>query len=162
MPGVKYGLGHILLLVVLGLGGCARKDAGADPQAVEDAAERQELFGDRAAVPGITWRSSGLGIRVLQPGAGAAITLHDRVRLHYTGRLKDGAVFDSSRTTGKPADFVVQYLVPGMAAALVSLRSGAQAELFIPPELGYGNIRRGNIPANAGLVFEVEILAVNP
>ena len=133
-----------------------------DPQAVEDAAERKDLFGDRAAAPGIVWRTSGLGVRILQPGEGALLRMEDRVRVHYTGTLKDGTVFDSSRTKGKPADFPVKYLVPGLSVALTSLKSGAHAEIFIPPVLGYGNIRSGNIPANSSLIFDIEILAVNP
>ena len=157
-----YSIGIIVAL--LGLASCTRQDAAppVDPQAVEDAAERKDLFGDRAAAPGIVWRTSGLGVRILQPGEGALLRMEDRVRVHYTGTLKDGTVFDSSRTKGKPADFPVKYLVPGLSVALTSLKSGAHAEIFIPPVLGYGNIRSGNIPANSSLIFDIEILAVNP
>ena len=152
------------MVAALGLASCARKDATppVDPQAVEDAAERKDLFGDRAAASDIAWRSSGLGVRILQSGKGALLRMEDRVRVHYTGTLKDGTVFDSSRTKGKPADFPVKYLVPGLSVALTSLRPGAHAEVYIPPVLGYGNIRSGNIPANSGLIFDIEILAVNP
>ena len=159
---MKLPYRRLLLCFVLMLGGCARQETGPDPQAVADAAERQDLFGERAAAPGITWRSSGLGVRVLQPGSGAPIRREDRVRVHYTGTLKDGTVFDSSRTKGKPADFAVPYLLPGLAAALTGLQPGARVEVFVPPVLGYGRIRAGNIPANSGLLFDVEVLAVNP
>ena len=133
-------------------------EAGRD----EVAAKRVALFGPRAAASDITWRASGLGIRLLVPGTGAAPQMNDRVRVNYVGTLKDGRVFDDSRARGHPEEFVVDRLIPGWAAAMPSLKVGGKAEFFIPPSLGYGGMKVGNIPPVSGLIFEVELLAVNP
>jgi len=151
----------VAVMLWAGLTGCGpMAPVTAEPD--EDAAERLELFGPRAGAPDITWRSSGLGIRILAPGTGTAPLPTDRVRMHYTGRLKDGKVFDDSRARGKPGDFPVNLLVPGLAVAMPLLKPGGRAEFYVPPVLGYGNHRSGDIPANSGLIFDVELIAVNP
>jgi len=155
----------VLTAWLLGLLGCGPSEppAPAAPEVDETLVWREKYFGPQAvAAKDITWRPSGLGIRVLKPGDGAAPQLTDRVRVHYTGRLKDGTVFDDTRAKGKPADFYVNQLITGWAAAMPSLRPGGRAEFFIPPSLGYGGIRAGNIPAFSGLIFDVELIAVNP
>ena len=155
------GIWCVLILV---LAGCARQEPVAPPTAeVDDAAVRHEqLFGLEAKATDIIWRSSGLGIRLLAPGAGAAPKLSDTVRVHYVGRLKDGQVFDDSHPRGQPSDFVVNQLIAGWSAAMSSLKPGGRAVFFIPPALGYGSYRTAKIPANSGLIFEVELIAVNP
>lgn len=158
MKRAYWTLGCVLLLA-----GCARQEPVAHAPVRDEWAEyRQRLFGDAAAAREIDWRSSGLGVRILAPGEGAPPQLSDVVRVHYTGRLKDGTVFDDSRARGKPGDFVVSRLIPGWAAAMTSLKPGGKGEFFIPPQLGYGGARAGNIPPASGLIFEVELIAVNP
>lgn len=143
--------------------GCARKEPAASTPVRDEAAERRlELFGPRAGATDITWRSSGLGIRILTPGEGKAPQFTDTIRVHYTGKLKNGSVFDDSRSRGKPGDFVVNRLIPGWAAAMPALKPGGKAELFIPPELGYGGVQTAGVPPGSGLIFEVELIAVNP
>ena len=132
------------------------------PVVDEAALRRVELFGESAQAADIAWRSSGLGIKIITPGEGAAPTLADRVRVHYIGRLKDGKIFDDSRQRGKPSDFTVNRLITGWAAAMPVLKPGGRAIFFIPPSLGYGGMRSGIIPPVSGLIFEVELLAVNP
>ena len=78
------------------------------------------------------------------------------------GTLVNGTVFDDSRARGKPSDFPVNGLIPGWSAAMLTLRAGGKALIYIPPHLGYGGVRAGNIPPFSGLIFEVEVLAVNP
>jgi len=95
-------------------------------------------------------------------GEGAAPAMTDRVRVHYTGRLKDGTVFDDSHKNGKPSDFVVNRLITGWSAAMSSLKPGGKGVFYIPSHLGYGGLRAGNIPPFSGLIFEVELIAVNP
>lgn len=153
-------LGWVIWCAVLS--GCAPKEPPAP--VVDEAAERRmRHFGpDVAKDPAITWRSSGLGIKVVVPGDGVAPQMTDRVRVHYTGRLKDGKVFDDTRAKDKPADFTVNRLITGWAAAMSSLKPGGKAVFYIPPHLGYGGLRAGNIPPNSGLIFEVELVAVNP
>lgn len=151
-------------VTVLFLVGCAPKEpAPPEVPVVDEAAlQREKLFGEEAKAPDIAWRSSGLGIRVLVEGDGAAPKMNDTVRVHYVGRLKDGSVFDDSYVRGKPSDFIVKQLITGWAAAMPSLKAGGRAVFFIPPALGYGGVRVAGIPPNSGLIFEVELIAVNP
>mgnify|MGYP000367028642 CR=1 FL=1 len=155
----------LLLAVLLAVAGCAPPPpaAPAVPEKTEAELRREQYFGPQiAADQAIAWRTSNLGIRLLAPGEGPLVQLQDRVRVHYTGRLKDGTVFDDSRARGKPSDFAVDRLITGWSAAMLTLRPGAKAIIYIPPHLGYGGLRSGNIPPFSGLIFEVEVIAVNP
>lgn len=150
-------------VVVAALAGCGRDDpAAAAPAADPLTEQRAAWFGPAAAAPDIVWRSSGLGVRILTPGTGVAPRMTDTVRVHHTGRLKDGTVFDDSRAPGRPDDFVVNRLIAGWAAAMSSLKPGGRAEIFIPPRLGYGPMQVAGVPPNSGLIFDVELIAVNP
>lgn len=128
----------------------------------EEVIRREWLFGPRAAATDIVWRYSGLGIRIITPGEGTAPQPMDRIRVHYVCKLKDGKVIDDTYVKGKPSDFTVSRLITGWAAGMAELKPGGKAEFFIPPSLGYGNMSAGGIPSGAGLIFEVELLAVNP
>lgn len=123
---------------------------------------REWLYGKRAAAADVAWQSSGLGIRLIATGAGAAPKSTDRVRVHYVCSIKDGTVIDDSRKKGAPADLVVKTLIAGWAEGMAALKPGGKAEFFIPPSLGYGTMGGGGVPAGAGLIFEVELIAVNP
>ena len=154
-----------LVVIVVALTGCAPKEPPAPPVQEKSVAEqrRENWFGvELAKKPGIQWRDSGLGIEILTPGEGTPPTRTDKVRVHYTGRLLDGKVFDTTQKRGEPREFVVQQLITGWAAAMPSLKPGGKAMFYIPPHLGYGGIRAGDIPPNSALIFEVELLAVNP
>lgn len=123
---------------------------------------RENWFGAKvASEPGIAWRESGLGIKVLKEGDGPQPQRTDKVRVNYVGRLVNGTEFDSSYARGKPNDFRVQDLMTGWAAAMTTMRVGGKSVFYIPPHLGYGGLRAGNIPPNSALIFEVELLAVN-
>jgi FKBP-type peptidyl-prolyl cis-trans isomerase len=153
-----------LSLLVLFLAGCEPPPPPAAPERDEAAYWREEYFGPQVAKQkDIAWRSSGLGIRILNPGEGQPPQLMDHVLVHYTGRLKDGTVFaDSHAGAGRPSNFVVSRLITGWAAAMPSLKPGGRAVFYIPPHLGYGGLQSGKIPPGSGLIFEVELLAVNP
>ncbi len=154
-----------LLTTLLALAGCAPQPPPPPvvPEKTEAELRREQYFGPEiAADKAIVWRTSNLGIKLLAPGEGPLVQLQDRVRVHYTGRLKDGTVFDSSRTRGKPSDFAVDRLITGWSAAMLTLKPGGKAVIYIPPHLGYGGLRSGNIPPFSGLIFDIELLAVNP
>jgi FKBP-type peptidyl-prolyl cis-trans isomerase len=161
---MHHALRLLTIGLVLGLTGCGPKEPVpvAVPAVDEAALQHEQYFGPEAKAPEINWRPSGLGIRILVPGEGAAPKLSDTIRVHYVGRLKDGQVFDDTHTRGRPSDFVVSQLIAGWAAAMPSLKPGGRAVIFIPPYLGYGGMRAGMIPPNSGLIFEVELIAVNP
>ncbi len=162
---MRFSPALLAFVTAVALTGCAPKEPPAPAVPEKSVAEqrRENWFGaELAKKPGIQWRDSGLGIEVITPGEGTAPTRTDKVRVHYTGRLLDGKVFDSSVKRGKPADFVVQQLITGWAAAMPALKPGGKAVFYIPPHLGYGGIRAGDIPPNSAPVFEVELIAVNP
>lgn len=145
--------------------GCAPKEPPAPPAPVKSELElkREKFFGAAAATdPAVDWRSSGLGVKLLAPGEGTSPTASDRVRVHYTGTLADGTVFDDTRAKGKPAQFALSQLLRGMTEGLGYLKPGGRAVLYIPPSLGYGSMRAGSIPPVSGLTFDVELLEVLP
>ena len=144
--------------------GCAPQEqpTPAAPVRDEAAVRREWLFGARAAAADIDWRPSGLGIRLLAPGEGVTPQSTDRIRVHYVVKLKDGRVIDDSHAKGKPSDFTVNRLLTGWAEGMAELKPGGRAEFFIPPALGYGNLSVGGIPSGSGLIFDVELIAVNP
>ncbi|EDD7093488.1 peptidylprolyl isomerase [Salmonella enterica subsp. enterica serovar Enteritidis] len=99
--------------------------------------------------------------RVLTQGEGAIPARTDRVRVHYTGKLIDGTVFDSSVARGEPAEFPVNGVIAGWIEALTLMPVGSKWELTIPQELAYGERGAGaSIPPFSTLVFEVELLEI--
>ncbi len=105
---------------------------------------------------------SGLQYRVIKSGSGAMPTAENSVTVHYTGKLTDGTVFDSSVERGEPATFGVGQVIEGWTEALQLMREGDKFELVIPSELAYGERGAGGaIPPFATLIFEVELIKVN-
>lgn len=158
-------LRSVLSALVLILSGCAPKEPPSPPAPVKSDLQlkREKFFGlEAVSDPTVDWRSSGLGIKTLVPGEGTAPTFSDRVRVHYTGTLADGTVFDDTRAKGKPAVFAVSRLVRGMTEGLGFMKPGGRVILYIPPSLGYGSMQAGNIPPVSGLIFDMELLEVLP
>lgn len=104
---------------------------------------------------------SGLQYEVITEGDGPTPKATDKVEVHYTGRLIDGTVFDSSVDRGQPATFGVTQVIPGWVEALQLMKAGSKWRLFIPSNLAYGpNGAGGVIGPNQTLIFEVELLKV--
>ena len=104
---------------------------------------------------------SGLQYEVLEEGDGAMPTANDTVVVHYTGKLIDGTVFDSSVERGEPATFGVTQVIPGWVEALQLMKAGSKWRLFIPSELAYGPRGAGGlIGPNQTLIFDVELIKV--
>jgi FKBP-type peptidyl-prolyl cis-trans isomerase len=110
--------------------------------------------------PGLKATPSGLQYRIVKEGSGASPKDGASVTVHYTGWLLDGTKFDSSKDGGSPATFRIGEVIEGWNEALKSMKKGETRLLVIPPELGYGERGYpGVIPANAFLVFEVELIS---
>lgn len=110
---------------------------------------------------GVVTTPSGLQYLVEKAGTGAKPTATDRVKVHYTGRLLDGKVFDSSVERGQPAEFPVNGVIKGWTEALQLMPVGSKWKLFIPAELAYGDREAGpDIKPGSTLVFDVELLDV--
>jgi len=125
-------------------------------------AEQSTKFLDQNATkPNVVSTDSGLQYKVLTAGSGASPKASDKVKVHYRGKLISGTEFDSSYKRGVPAEFPVNGVIKGWTEALQLMKEGGKWELYIPPELGYGDRGAGNsIPPNATLIFEVELLEI--
>lgn len=109
---------------------------------------------------GIVTLPSGLQYKILKPGDGQKPTLDDSVVCHYRGTLLDGTEFDSSYKRNQPATLPVKGLIKGWSQALQIMPVGSKWQLFIPPQLAYGERVVGGIGPNAMLVFEVELISI--
>lgn len=105
--------------------------------------------------------ASGLQYEVLTEGKGKVPSREDKVRVHYTGSLIDGTVFDSSVQRGQPAEFPVNGVIAGWIEALTLMPVGSKWRLTIPHNLAYGERGAGaSIPPFSTLIFEVELLDI--
>ena len=117
-----------------------------------------EENGKRAEV---TTTPSGLQYEVIEEGNGPKPEAGDQVKVHYTGRLIDGTIFDSSVERGEPATFGVTQVIPGWVEALQMMKAGSKWRLHIPSNLAYGPQGAGGvIGPNSTLIFDVELLEV--
>ena len=120
------------------------------------------FFTQNAQKPNVKQTASGLQYEVVTAGKGKSPLATDRVTVHYTGKLLDGTVFDSSVERGEPATFGVNQVIAGWTEALQLMKEGDKWILYIPDHLGYGERGAGGqIPPFAALVFEVELIKVN-
>jgi FKBP-type peptidyl-prolyl cis-trans isomerase len=122
-----------------------------------------ELFlANNKKAEGVVTTASGLQYKVISAGKGKMPKASDNVTVHYTGRLIDGTVFDSSRERNEPASFNVGGVIPGWTEALQLMHEGDKWMIFIPASIAYGEQGAGSqIPPNATLIFDVELIKVN-
>ena len=122
----------------------------------------REFLEENAKNDSVVQTTSGLQYMVLQEGTGAKPGPTDEVTVHYTGRLLDGTVFDSSVERGEPATFKLNQVIPGWTEGLQLMSEGSKYRLFIPSELAYGSKGAGEqIMPNSTLIFDVELIKVN-
>ena len=125
------------------------KDSG---KAAVDAAARE---------PGAVRTASGAIVRVTKPGTGPMPQPTDRVQVHYTGKLTDGTVFDSSKKQGQPITFPLNGVIKCWTEGVGMMNVGAQAVLTCPSDTAYGDAGQGGrIPGGATLIFDVELLSI--
>ncbi|MCK9523719.1 MAG: FKBP-type peptidyl-prolyl cis-trans isomerase [Proteobacteria bacterium] len=125
--------------------------------------EGEQFLAKNKAREGVTTTESGLQYEVITAADGPKPTLKDKVKVHYVGTLIDGTEFDSSVKRGEPSTFNIDRVVAGWTEALQLMPVGAKWKLYIPSELGYGTRGAGRqIGANAVLIFEVELLSIEP
>jgi len=124
-------------------------------------ADNKAFLEENKKAKGVVVTDSGLQYEVLTEGNGAKPTADSTVRVHYTGSLIDGTVFDSSVKRGTPAEFPVGGVIKGWTEALQLMTVGSKWRLTIPQELAYGERGAGaSIPPFATLIFEVELLDI--
>jgi len=109
---------------------------------------------------GVVTLPSGLQYKILKQGDGKKPTLDEHVVCNYRGTLLDGTEFDSSYKRNQPAAMPVKGLIKGWTEALQLMPVGSKWQLFIPPQLAYGEKIVGGIGPNAMLIFEVELISI--
>ncbi|MBV9698385.1 MAG: FKBP-type peptidyl-prolyl cis-trans isomerase [Gammaproteobacteria bacterium] len=127
-------------------------------------ATANSFLASNARKQGVNTTASGLQYQVLTPGDPSQPMAgpNDRVTVQYRGSLLDGTEFDSSYSRGKPAIIRPSSTIAGWREALALMNRGAKWRVFVPPELGYGTTPPPVIPTNSVLVFEIEVLAIDP
>ena len=130
--------------------------------AIQEKARGKTYAEKAAAEPGSTRTPSGLVYRELAAGTGASPKATDKVTVNYRGTLVDGTEFDSSYKRNAPIDFPLNGVIPCWTEGVQRMKVGGKSRLVCPPDIAYGDQGRPSIPAGATLVFEIELLKVNP
>lgn len=140
------------------------RQAQAEEEASVNRERGQAFLEENGQNADVMETESGLQYRILEEGDGESPTASDRVQVHYEGRLLSDEVFDSSYERGEPTTFPLNRVIPGWTEGLQLMQEGAKYRFFIPADLAYGaNPPQGSpIPPGAVLVFDVELLDVNP
>ena len=139
----------------------ARQQEAAKEMAAVNAAAGEAFLAENGKRPEVNTTASGLQYEVVKEGDGPMPAAADRVVVHYTGRLIDGTVFDSSEERGEPATFGVTQVIPGWVEALQMMKAGSTWRLYIPSALAYGPQGAGGaIGPNQTLIFDVTLLSV--
>lgn len=122
----------------------------------------ERFLSANAQKEGVTVTQSGLQYEVIRMGKGQKPAATDRVKVHYHGTLIDGTVFDSSVDRGEPITFALNQVIPGWTEGVQLMPEGSKFRFYIPQELAYGSRATGSIPPYSALIFEVELIKVNP
>ena len=126
-----------------------------------DKKEGEAFLAANKGKEGVVTLPSGLQYKILQEGTGPKPTATDSVVCNYRGTLIDGKEFDSSYKRGQPATFPVNGVIKGWTEALQLMPVGSKWQLFIPPDLAYGERGAGpDIGPDSTLIFEVELLSI--
>lgn len=138
------------LMLALGLGACEDNDQG-EPASETNAASQTQAGGQ-----------GELKKETLQEGSGETADPGEMVSVHYTGKLENGQVFDSSVPRGEPFTFKLGAgsVIEGWEKGIAGMKVGEKRRLTIPPQMAYGERGAGPIPPNSTLIFDVELLDV--
>ncbi len=152
-----------LLIIVIAIIFFYFRSSSNSEAAQKNIATGNQYLADNKSEPGVIATQSGLQYLVLTVGSG---TEHpgprDKVKVHYHGTLLDGTVFDSSVERGTPISFGLNQVITGWTEGVQLMVVGEKTRFFIPSNLAYGNRSTGKIQAGSLLIFEVELLAINP
>ncbi len=141
----------------------AQEDAKRKQESVDNAKAGDAFLAKNKTQPGVVALPSGLQYKMLKEGTGPKPTIDDVVTCNYKGTTIDGKEFDSSYKRGEPATFPVKGVIKGWTEALQLMPVGSKFELWLPPDLAYGEHGAGaDIGPNETLVFEVELLSIKP
>jgi FKBP-type peptidyl-prolyl cis-trans isomerase FkpA len=142
----------------------SRAEANAKARAETEKQKSGDFLAKAAQGPGAVKTASGLVFTSLAPGSGVSPKPTDVVQVNYRGTLVDGTEFDASAKHGGPATFQLNGVIPCWTEGVGRMKVGEKARLVCPPDIAYGDRvpPGGPIPPGATLVFEVELLGINP
>lgn len=120
----------------------------------------QKFLEENKNKPGVKTLPNGLQYKVIKSGSGPSPKATDKVTAHYTGRLIDGKVFDSSVERGQPFTTELNKVIKGWTEIMQLMKVGDKWEVVIPSELAYGENGAGTIEPNSVLIFEIELLGI--
>jgi len=130
--------------------------------AAKNRGDGQAFLDSNKQRPGVVVLPSGLQYEMLRAGSGPKPAAGDAVKVHFRGTLLDGTVFDSSPDNGEPVVVRTDNVIPAWGEALPLMPVGSKWKLFVPADLGYGDRFSANIPPGSTLIFEVELLSIEP
>jgi FKBP-type peptidyl-prolyl cis-trans isomerase FklB len=130
----------------------------------KNSAAARDFLDHNAGQKGVKSTQSGLQYKILAAGdhKGSSPRATDAVTVRYRGRLIDGSEFDSSYAHGNAATFPVSNMIKGWQEALELMKPGAKWQIFVPPDLAYGDASQPHIPAGSLLIFDLELVNVTP
>ncbi len=123
--------------------------------------ENEKFLAENKTKEGVKVTESGLQYIVLEEGSGESPTLNDEVEVHYSGKLINGTVFDSSYERDAPSKFVLGRVIEGWQEAVSMMKKGAKWQIFVPQEIAYGaspNPQSGILPFST-LIFDIELVS---
>jgi len=163
----RMSLGMVLVLGICLTVALAACGDGGEEEASPTPTETEPPTGVEGGPPAVSGEpiitETGLQYIDIVVGTGDSAQSGQTVEVHYTGWLADGTKFDSSRDRGQPFSFVLGAgrVIAGWDEGVADMKVGGERRLIIPPELGYGESGYPPvIPANAQLIFDVELLAI--
>lgn len=122
----------------------------------------EQFLAENAKKEGVTTTESGLQYEVIKEGTGEHPVAESVVKVHYHGTLIDGTVFDSSVDRGEPISFGLNQVIPGWTEGVQLMKEGAKYKFYIPSDLAYGERGSGSIGPGETLIFDVELIEVDP
>lgn len=139
----------------------AKQDAKRKIDGLNNKKEGEKFLTENAKKPGVKITASGLQYKVIESGSGKMPKATDKVRVHYTARLVDGTIFDSSIQRGQPAEFPVNGVIKGWGEVMQLMKEGDKFEVYIPSELAYGEQGAGQVVGpNSVIIFEISLIAI--
>ena len=160
-------LARLSLSALLFTVACNKKEApppapSAPPAAPAEDKSKIPAPPDVAAAPADAEKTaSGLASKVLTKGTGTEHpAAHDVVKVHYTGWMTNGKMFDSSVVRGEPTSFPLNRVIPGWTEGVQLMVVGEKRRFWIPGNLGYGDKDMGHGRPFGMLVFDIELLSI--
>lgn len=155
------------LLIALGEQVRAKQVEQIKKLAADNKVKSEKWLSDNKSKTGIATLASGIQYRVIEEGSGARPTLNDKFMLHYRGTKMDGREFDSTFARGTPVEFTFDSIMKGWAEVLPLMKVGSTYQVFVPPELAFGEAgyvdqQRNQmiVQPNEALMFDLKLVEI--